>query len=40
MAKYPGPDDVVVPLDQLMKAPVSLNQDDPRLVQVGIAISR
>ncbi|XP_071549739.1 uncharacterized protein [Panulirus ornatus] len=33
MARYPGPDDVVVPLDQLMKAPVSLNQDDPRLIQ-------
>ncbi|XP_042205019.1 uncharacterized protein LOC121854415 [Homarus americanus] len=32
-AKYPGPEDVVVPLDRIMKAPVSLDQNDPRLIQ-------
>lgn len=31
--KLPASEQVMVPLDQIMKAPVSLEQDDPRLIQ-------
>ncbi|XP_045607488.1 protein Star [Procambarus clarkii] len=33
VAKYPGPDDLVIPIDRIMKSPVSIDQDDPKLIQ-------
>ncbi|XP_047475703.1 protein Star-like isoform X3 [Penaeus chinensis] len=33
MARSVGPEDVVVPFDSLMKGPLTIDQDDPRLIQ-------